>query len=152
MKRLMAVGVTVAVLFVGVAAYHLLRDHNGKPEVTVTLTPGVAGCVPSINEVIGGPWLKKVTWNITNNCPAAQIVTMQDFVKDNDGKKTTDRVQVFSDDPVVSQPVNNGRTEQLKSRITKFVLVTSLYHYTICTNEAGGANRRCIDPDVEIWP
>ena len=152
MKRLIGVVATLAIVFGVLAGYHAVRDHRGKPDVNVTLTQAGDVCTPAVSDVIGGGWLKKVTWHITNGCTNAQVVTMQDFVKDDGGKKSTDRVSVFSDDPVVSETINPGAGEyQLKARISKFVLLTSLYHYTICTRAPSGANR-CVDPDVEIWP
>jgi hypothetical protein len=62
-------------------------------------------------------------------------------------------VKVFSDDPVVSGAIPAGTPDyQVKERITKLVLLTSLYHYTICSTDQTNQITKCLDPDVEIWP
>src|SRR5215471_10390854 len=135
MKALTTVGVVAGVVVVGYLGFQSLQTRASKSEVNVTLsTTADGGCAPAISDVAGGGWLTHVTWHIANNCANAQVVTMRDFVKDASGAKSTDKVKVFSDDPIVSgQIAARDPDYRLKERITKLVLLTSLYHYTICS-------------------
>lgn len=141
--------VIVVVVYVGVM--RLVVDHTGKPEVRVTLSG--ATCTPAITEVIGGGWLQKVTWKVTNNCANAQIVTMQNFVNDDGGRKGSEQRTVFFDQPINSGRINNGAADHpVNARVSRLVVSTTMFHYTICTSDQTTQVTQCLDPDVEIWP
>jgi len=145
--------VLLVVLFGGFHGFYALREQTAKAEVAVTLAPAADGCTPQITDVIGGGFLKQVKWLVTNNCSTSQVVTMRDFVEDAGGQKSTNHVQIFSDDPVDSGPINSGaRDHPVPTRVTKFVIVKTLFHYTLCTRDQATQASKCLDPDVEIWP
>lgn len=155
MKRLVTYGVGTAVLLgLGYVGYHELQAHIGKPEITVTLSSGVGGCVPATAEVIGEGYLRTVTWKVTNNCPNAQVVRMTDTVEDNGaGGKGSQHVTIFSPDPVRSGQINSGATDRpMTAKIVKLVFKSTMFHYSICTDDQVLQVTRCLDPDVEIWP
>src|SRR4029078_2025369 len=97
--------VVLALLAVGFAALHFLQGRNVRDTITVNLDPN-NGCTPRVTETIGNAYNKVVRWNIVNVCANPQVVTVRDVVTDNgSGGKTTEAVEVFRPQPVVSAAI-----------------------------------------------
>jgi hypothetical protein len=145
--------VALAVVVVSVAALHFLQGQDVKDTIPVNLDP-TNGCTPRVTDVIGNSYGRLVRWNISNGCANAQVVTVRDVVKDNgSGGKTTDAVEVFRPQPVVSGTIPTSTQDRpMTATIARFVVIRSKYHYTICTRDQSTQVERCLDPDVEIWP
>jgi len=145
--------VVLALLAVGFAALHFLQGRNVRDTITVNLDPN-NGCTPRVTETIGNAYNKVVRWNIVNGCANPQVVTVRDVVTDNgSGGKTTEAVEVFRPQPVVSGTIPpSGPPRPMTATIVRFVVIKTKYHYTICTRDQSTQVERCLDPDVEIWP
>ena len=145
--------VVLVVVVVSFAALHFLQGRDVKDTITVNLDPN-NGCTPRVTERIGAAYLHLVRWNIVNGCANAQVVTVRDAVKDDgSGGKTAEAVEVFRPQPVQSGAIPpSPQVRPMTATIVRFVVSSSLYHYTICTNDQTTQVERCLDPDVEIWP
>jgi hypothetical protein len=132
---------------------HFLQGRNVPDTITVNLDP-INGCTPRAPQPLGNAYNKVVRWNIANGCANPQVVTVRDVVTDNgSGGKTTEAVEVFRPQPVVSGTIPpSGPPRPMTATIVRFVVFKTKYHYTLCTRDQSTQVERCLDPDVEIWP
>jgi hypothetical protein len=145
--------VALAVVVVGFAALHFLQGGGVKDTIPVNLDP-TNGCTPRVTDVIGNSYGRDVRWNVSNGCANPQVVTVRDVVTDNgSGGKTTEAVEVFRPQPVVSGTIPPAAQDRpMTATIARFVVFKTKYHYTVCTRDQTTQVERCLDPDVEIWP
>jgi hypothetical protein len=169
MKRvLIVVLVAIAVVLVGVVAFHTARSTfgilagGGRPTVPVALTMqnGVCSVQGPVGD-LGGGYRAPIKWDVTNNCTApAQYVSFLEYREDfGPGSYGPIEKGIVDPDPAPDAQhlrlIAPGGRDSIDARIVKLHFShfgDRRYKYKICVGPAPNPTTNCLDPDVDVWP